>query len=124
MLLQLLIVAVIGAIANTVALLVLRGGSKDSINMRGAYLEVLGDLIGSGAVIVAGVVILLTGFALAHSIASLPLAAPLVTPALALLRDVRPCRPPAALGGQGAAGGPACAGPADRPRRVGALQPG
>jgi cobalt-zinc-cadmium efflux system protein len=83
-----LIVAVIGAIANTVALLVLRGGSKDSINMRGAYLEVLGDLIGSGAVIVAGVVILVTGFAQADSIASLAIAALILPRAIALMRDV------------------------------------
>ena len=83
-----LIVAVIGAIANTIALLVLRGGSKDSINMRGAYLEVLGDLIGSGAVIVAGVVILVTGFAQADSIASLAIAALILPRAIALMRDV------------------------------------
>jgi cobalt-zinc-cadmium efflux system protein len=81
-------VAVIGAIANTAALLVLRGGSKDSINMRGAYLEVLGDLIGSAAVIVAGLVILFTGFAPADSIASLAIAALILPRAIALMRDV------------------------------------
>lgn len=83
-----LVVAVIGAIANTIALLVLRGGSTDSINMRGAYLEVLGDLIGSGAVIVAGVVILVTGFAQADSIASLAIAALILPRAISLMRDV------------------------------------
>jgi cobalt-zinc-cadmium efflux system protein len=83
-----LVVAVIGAIANTIALLVLRGGSTDSINMRGAYLEVFGDLIGSGAVIVAGVVILVTGFAQADSIASLAIAALILPRAISLMRDV------------------------------------
>jgi len=83
-----LIVGAIGALANTAALLVLRGGAKTSINMRGAYLEVLGDLIGSGAVIVAGVVILLTGFQRADAIASLAIAALIVPRALSLLRDV------------------------------------
>ena len=83
-----LIVAVLGAIANTVGLLVLRGGAKDSINMRGAYLEVLGDLVGSVAVIVAAVVILLTGFERADAIASLAIAALIVPRALGLLRDV------------------------------------
>jgi cobalt-zinc-cadmium efflux system protein len=83
-----LVVAVIGAIANTAALLVLRGGAKDSINMRGAYLEVLGDLIGSFAVIVASVVILLTGFARADAIASLAIAALILPRAVSLMRDV------------------------------------
>jgi cobalt-zinc-cadmium efflux system protein len=81
-------VAVVGAIANTAALLVLRGGAKDTINMRGAYLEVLGDLIGSAAVIVAGVVILTTGFTRADSIASLAIAALILPRAFSLMRDV------------------------------------
>jgi cobalt-zinc-cadmium efflux system protein len=83
-----LAVAVIGAVANAAALLVLRGGARDSINMRGAYLEVLGDLIGSIAVIVAAVVILTTGFERADAIASLAIAVLILPRALALLRDV------------------------------------
>ncbi|HEY0260627.1 MAG TPA: cation diffusion facilitator family transporter [Lacisediminihabitans sp.] len=83
-----LAVAVVGAVANTAGVLILRGGAKDSINMRGAYLEVLGDLIGSLAVIAAGVVILLTGFQRADSIASLAIAALVLPRALSLLRDV------------------------------------
>ncbi len=83
-----LAVAVIGAVANTAGLLVLRGGAKDSINMRGAYLEVLGDLIGSVAVIIAAVVILLTGFQRADALASLAIAALIIPRALSLLSDV------------------------------------
>jgi cobalt-zinc-cadmium efflux system protein len=83
-----LAVAALGAVANTAGLLVLRGGVKDSINMRGAYLEVLGDLVGSVAVIVAAVVILLTGFERADAIASLAIAALIVPRAISLLRDV------------------------------------
>lgn len=83
-----LLVAALGAIANTAGLLVLRGGAKDSINMRGAYLEVLGDLVGSMAVIVAAIVILLTGFERADAIASLAIAALIVPRAFGLLRDV------------------------------------
>ncbi len=83
-----LVVAAVGAVANTASLLVLRGGAKDSINMRGAYLEVLGDLFGSLAVIVAAVVILLTGFERADSIASLVIAALILPRAVGLLRDV------------------------------------
>ncbi|HXH32827.1 MAG TPA: cation diffusion facilitator family transporter [Plantibacter sp.] len=86
--LPMLIVAIIGLIANICALLVLRGGKETSINMRGAYLEVLGDMLGSGAVIIAAVVIMTTGFAQADAIASLAIAAMIVPRALSLLRDV------------------------------------
>ncbi|MEV1130278.1 cation diffusion facilitator family transporter [Agromyces sp. NPDC049794] len=83
-----LVVAVLGMAANVAALLVLRGGAADSVNMRGAYLEVLGDLIGSVLVIAAAGVILLTGFDAADPIASLLIAALIVPRALTLLRDV------------------------------------
>jgi cobalt-zinc-cadmium efflux system protein len=83
-----LIVAAIGLIANLVALLLLRPAAGHSINMRGAYLEVFGDLIGSITVIVAAVVIMTTGFAPADAIASLLIAAFIVPRAYLLLRDV------------------------------------
>ena len=83
-----LVAAAIGLIANVAALLVLRGGVSTSINLRGAYLEVLGDALGSVAAIVAGAVMLLTGFVQADAIASLVIAALIVPRALSLLRDV------------------------------------
>lgn len=84
----LLIVAGIGLAANVATLLVLRGGSTTSINLRGAYLEVLGDLFGSIAAIVAGIVILTTGFVRADALASLVIAVLIVPRAVSLLRDV------------------------------------
>jgi len=83
-----LVVAALGLAANVAALLVLRGGAKDSINLRGAYLEVLGDLIGSVLVIVAAVVIVTTGFDAADPIASIAIAVLIVPRAVSLLRDV------------------------------------
>lgn len=83
-----LIVAAIGLVANFGALLLLRPAAGHSINMRGAYLEVFGDLIGSVTVIVAAVVIMFTGFQAADSIASLLIAAFIVPRAVMLLRDV------------------------------------
>jgi cobalt-zinc-cadmium efflux system protein len=83
-----LVVAVLGLAANVAAMLVLRGGAKDSINLRGAYLEVMGDLIGSGLVIIAAVVIVTTGFDAADPIASIAIAVLIVPRALSLLRDV------------------------------------
>src|SRR5690606_28740403 len=57
-----LAIGALGLVANLVALLLLRGGQRESINVRGAYLEVLGDLIGSVAVIVAAMLIVTTGW--------------------------------------------------------------
>ncbi|RIV39713.1 cation diffusion facilitator family transporter [Micromonospora radicis] len=57
-----LAVAVAGLLANIVAFLLLRSGAQESLNVRGAYLEVLGDLLASVGVIVAAGVIALTGW--------------------------------------------------------------
>ena len=81
-------VAVVGAVANTVGLLILRGGKDESLNLRGAYLEVLGDLIGSVAVIVAAVVIAVTGWVRADAVASLAIVVLILPRAWSLLRDV------------------------------------
>ncbi|TFD29032.1 cation diffusion facilitator family transporter [Cryobacterium cryoconiti] len=83
-----LVVAVVGLLANVAALLLLRPAAGSSINMRGAYLEVLGDTLGSVAVIVAAGVILLTGFMQADAIASLVIAGMIAPRAFVLLRDV------------------------------------
>ena len=83
-----LVVAAIGLVANVVAFLVLRTGDTRSLNMRGAALEVLGDLLGSIAVIVAAIVIMTTGFEKADAVASLLIAAMIVPRAVSLLRDV------------------------------------
>jgi len=81
-------VAIVGAVANTVSLLVLRGGRHERLNLRGAYLEVLGDLLGSLAVIIAAIVIMATGFTRADTIASLLIFVLIVPRAWSLLRDV------------------------------------
>jgi cobalt-zinc-cadmium efflux system protein len=57
-----LAVAVLGLAANLVAVGLLRHGSKDSLNVQGAYLEVLSDLLGSVGVIAAAVVLQVTGW--------------------------------------------------------------
>jgi cobalt-zinc-cadmium efflux system protein len=55
-----LVVAGAGLTVNLVGLVLLRSGARESLNVRGAYLEVLGDLLGSAGVIVAATIILLT----------------------------------------------------------------
>lgn len=57
-----LAVAVLGLLANLVAFALLRPGARESINLQGAYLEVLGDLLGSLGVIAAALVIAGTGW--------------------------------------------------------------
>ncbi|HJU01456.1 MAG TPA: cation diffusion facilitator family transporter [Actinomycetes bacterium] len=65
-----LAVAAAGLVANAVSMWLLRRGQAESLNLRGAYLEVLGDLLGSVAVLAAAAVIALTGFQAADAIAS------------------------------------------------------
>ena len=52
-----LIVATLGLIINLIAFALLRHGSKESLNVEGAYLEVLADTVGSVGVIVAAVLV-------------------------------------------------------------------
>jgi cobalt-zinc-cadmium efflux system protein len=65
-----LIVATLGFFVNLVAAFWLHDAQKESLNMRGAYLEVMSDLLGSVAVVLAAVVFLTTGFALVDVLAS------------------------------------------------------
>ncbi len=58
-----LLVGAIGLAVNLVCLALLRGGAQESINVKGAYVEVLADAAGSVGVIVAGVLVGLTGAA-------------------------------------------------------------
>jgi len=81
-------VAVVGLIANAVAMWLLSAAQRTSINVRGAYLEVLGDMLGSVAVIVAAIIILTTGWLPADAIASLLIAGMIVPRAIGLLREV------------------------------------
>jgi cobalt-zinc-cadmium efflux system protein len=57
-----LVVAVAGLVANLVAFALLREGSKESLNVEGAYLEVLADTVGSVGVIVGALVLEATGW--------------------------------------------------------------
>jgi cobalt-zinc-cadmium efflux system protein len=82
-----LVAALLGLVANAVALGLLSGRREQSLNMRGAYLEVLGDLVGSLGVVVAALVIMATGYGRADPIASLLIAAMILPRALLLVRD-------------------------------------
>ncbi len=80
-------VALVGLLANGVALWLLRSAQAHSLNLRGAYLEVTGDLAGSAAVILAAIIIALTGWAAADALASIVVALLILPRTWALLRE-------------------------------------
>jgi cobalt-zinc-cadmium efflux system protein len=82
-----LVFAAVGLVANLVSLLILRTGAAESLNVKGAYLEVLGDLLGSVAVLVAAAVIAATGWLQADPLASVLVALMILPRTWVLLRD-------------------------------------
>jgi cobalt-zinc-cadmium efflux system protein len=82
-----LAVALVGLAANAGSLVLLRHAQRESLNMRGAYLEVLGDFVGSATVIVAAVVIALAGWTTADAVASALIGLLILPRTFALLRD-------------------------------------
>ena len=82
-----LVVAVLGLGVNVLGATLLHGHAHDNLNMRGAYLHVLGDLLGSVGAIVAGVVILTTGWTPADAIVSVVIALLILVGAWRLVRE-------------------------------------
>ena len=82
-----LVIALIGGAANATGVWLLHEGQRESLNVRGAYLEVLGDLLGSAAVVVAAIVIGLTGWTPIDAIASVAIGVLILPRTWRLLRD-------------------------------------
>jgi cobalt-zinc-cadmium efflux system protein len=82
-----IVFGLIGLAANTVSLTLLMRGQKDSLNVRGAFLEVMADALGSLAVVVAAVVIMTTGWLQADPVASLLIGLMIVPRTWKLLRE-------------------------------------
>ena len=82
-----LVVAIAGLAGNAASLWLLRHGQAQSLNLRGAYLEVLGDLLGSAAVVIAAVVVATAGFRAADPIASALIGLLILPRTWSLLRD-------------------------------------
>jgi cobalt-zinc-cadmium efflux system protein len=78
---------VIGLVANLVSLTVLLRGRSESLNVRGALLEVAADALGSLAVIVSALVVLATGWRAADPVASLAIGLMIVPRTWKLLRE-------------------------------------
>lgn len=81
-----LYVAIAGLAVNIVAFRILHGGDRENLNMRGAALHVLGDLLGSVAAIIAAVVIIRTGWTPVDPILSMLVAALILRSAIGIVR--------------------------------------
>jgi cobalt-zinc-cadmium efflux system protein len=81
-------IAAAGLIVNVIGLFCLRGPAAESLNLKGAYLEVVGDMAGSVAVLAAGAVIATTGWVRADGVASVAIGVLIAPRAYALLREV------------------------------------
>jgi len=83
----LMLTAAAGLAANVAVFLLLREGAKESLNLRGAYLEVLADMLGSVGVLLAGVVMLTTGWAYADPLVAIAIGLFVVPRAIGLGRQ-------------------------------------
>ncbi|WP_432558993.1 cation diffusion facilitator family transporter [Granulicoccus sp. GXG6511] len=82
-----LVIGIVGLLANVIALMVLAGGRSANLNMRAAFLEVVNDALGSVAVIIGAIVITLTGWTRADAIAGMLIAALIAPRAVMILRE-------------------------------------
>lgn len=80
-------VAVVGLAVNLVAAWLLSGAARHSLNVRGALLHVLSDLLGSVGVIVSSIVILVTNWNAADAVASLIIAMLILISSFGLIRE-------------------------------------
>jgi cobalt-zinc-cadmium efflux system protein len=83
----LLVFGVVGLVGNVAAILVLAGGRGANLNLRAAFLEVVNDALGSAAVIVAAVVIALTGWTRADAVVGMLIGVLILPRTFRLLRE-------------------------------------
>jgi cobalt-zinc-cadmium efflux system protein len=81
-----LAVAVAGLLVNIIAFRLLHGGEQ-TLNMRGALVHVLGDMLGSAAAIIAALIIMATGYTIADPILSLLVAVLILRSAIAIVKE-------------------------------------
>ena len=83
----LLAVAAVGFVANLAAVIVLHRGHEHSLNQRGAYLHVLGDLLGSVGALIAGLILITSGWVLADPLISVLIGALVLISAWRLVKE-------------------------------------
>jgi cobalt-zinc-cadmium efflux system protein len=82
-----LVIAVVGLVANLIGIWLLRKGRHASLNIKGAFWHVLGDTVSSVGVIAAGVIIRLTGWTAADPIMAMVIGVVILWGAIRLVRD-------------------------------------
>ena len=85
--LQMLIVAIIGLLANFASAWLLHGTSKDDLNVRSAFLHMLADTVSSVVIIIGAIVIYFTGWNIIDSILSIGIAVVIFIWGLGLFKD-------------------------------------
>ena len=80
-------VAVVGLVINLISMKILSSGSKDNLNLKGAYLEVMNDMLSSVGVIIAAVLIKFTGWQWLDSIVAIAIAGFIIPRTWSLLKD-------------------------------------
>jgi len=80
-------VASLGLLVNIAAFMLLQGADRENLNIRGAAIHVLGDLLGSVAALIAGAVILLTGWTPIDPLLSMVVAAIIVRSGWCVVAD-------------------------------------
>jgi cobalt-zinc-cadmium efflux system protein len=83
-----LVIASGGVLVTLISVRLLHAGAAESLNVRGAFLEVLGDLLGALGTVAAALIILLTGWTMADPLISVGIAVLIVPRAWALLNGV------------------------------------
>lgn len=82
-----MLIAALGLVVNLISMRLLKAGSGESLNMKGAYLEVWSDMLGSLAVLVAAGVIHFTGWALVDPLLAVGIGLWVLPRTLQLLRE-------------------------------------
>ena len=82
-----MIVAILGLVVNIVAAAILHAGHRHNLNMRGAFLHVVSDAIGSVGAIAAGAIMLTTGWYLADPLISVFISALILYSSWSLVKD-------------------------------------
>src|ERR1700752_2991613 len=80
-------VALVGLIANVAAVAILHRGHQHSLNQRGAYLHVVGGLLGSVVALLVGAIVLATGWTLADPLISVLIGALVLVSAWRLVKE-------------------------------------
>lgn len=84
---EMLIIAIIGLIANLYVVIKMQGYEKESLNVRGAYLHVLSDVLSSVGVVIAGILIIVTGNYIFDSIISAMIGLFILVNSLRLIKE-------------------------------------